>query len=201
MKSILFLAFAAASFAQAPPGPAHPLGAGPWVYDTAERNTKVQVSVVVRNMAHPWSITFLPDGSMLITERPGRLRLLRNGALLPDPVADLSALNVDQLFDIALHPKFPENGWVYLTYMKKAPRPDGTPGYWATTALARGKFDGNRVNDVKDIFVADGWRKEQGSDASRVVFAPDGSLFMSSTNRRDPEAPRILTRMSARFCD
>lgn len=170
--------------------PANALGNGPWMFNTAERNTRIQVSIVTRGLSHPWSVAFLPDGSMLITERPGRLRLYRNGALEKESVADLSALNVDQLFDIALHPKFAENGWVYLTYIKKGRRPDGSNGYWATTALARGKFDGSRVRDVKDIFVADAWEPLNGGDASRIVFAPDGTLFMSSSHRRNPDAPQ-----------
>jgi aldose sugar dehydrogenase len=176
------------SLAQAPP--ANRLGDGPWTFNTAERNTPIRVSIVARGLSHPWGIAFLPSGDMLITERPGRLRLLHNGALTPDPVADLSALSVDVLFDIALHPKFSENGLVYLTYMKKGPRPDGSQGYWATTALARGKFDGARVNDVKDVFVADAWQPANGSDASRVTFAPDGTLFWSSSHRRHAAAPQ-----------
>ena len=89
---------------QAQPRAAATLGSGPWTYDTAERNTKVKVSVVTRGLSHPWGIAFLPDGGMLVTERPGKLRVIRNGVLDPTPVADLSQLGVDQLFDIALHP-------------------------------------------------------------------------------------------------
>jgi glucose/arabinose dehydrogenase len=166
------------------------LGPGPWTYTTAERNTKIQLSVVARGLSHPWGLVFLPTGEMMVTERPGRVRLLRNGALTPDLIADLSKLSVDVLFDIALHPKFAETGWVYLTYMKKGPRPNGAAGYWATTALARGKWDGTRVQNVVDIFVADGWQDAQGSDASRVTFAPDGTLYMSSSHRRNAEAPQ-----------
>jgi glucose/arabinose dehydrogenase len=177
------------AIAQAQPRPA-PLGAGPWVYDTAERNTKIKLSIVVRSLEHPWGLAFLPDGAMLVTERPGRVRVIRNDVTEPQPVADLSKLSVDQLFDIALHPKFAQNGWVYLTYMKKGPRPDGSKGYYATTALARGKWDGKTVNNVADLFVADAWNPNQGSDASRVTFAPDGTLYWSSSHRRDPQAPQ-----------
>jgi glucose/arabinose dehydrogenase len=176
-------------YAQAPAGAANALGAGPWVYNTAERNTKIQLSVVARGLSHPWGLVFLPGGDMLVTERPGRVRVLRKGVLDAAPVADLSKLSVDVLFDIALHPKFAENGWVYLTYMKKGPAP-AAQRYWATTALARGKWDGTKLNNVTDIFVADAWRDAQGSDASRVSFAPDGKLFMSSSHRRDSDAPQ-----------
>lgn len=192
MADMRFLAVSALTtaslFAQAPA--ANVLGPGPWTYNTAERNTRIQLSVVARGLSHPWGIVFLPGGDMLVTERPGRVRLLRNGSLTANPVADLSKLSVDVLFDIALHPKFAENGWVYLTYMKKGSNPSGKAGYWATTALARGKWDGNTVTNVADIFVADAWRDAQGSDASRITFAPDGKLFMSSSHRRDAEAPQ-----------
>ncbi|MEY4956676.1 MAG: hypothetical protein RL409_933 [Gemmatimonadota bacterium] len=173
--------------AQAPA--ANVLGPGPWTYNTAERNTRIQLSVVARGLSHPWGIVFLSNGDMLVTERPGRVRVLRGGVLAPEPVADLSKLSVDVLFDIALHPKFAENGWVYLTYMKKGPAP-AAQRYWATTALARGKWDGRTLTNVADIFVADAWQDAQGSDASRVTFAPDGKLFMSSSHRRNAEAPQ-----------
>ncbi len=173
--------------AQAPA--ANVLGPGPWTYNTAERNTRIQLSVVARGLSHPWGIVFLPNGDMLVTERPGRVRVLRGGVLAPEPVADLSKLSVDVLFDIALHPKFAENGWVYLTYMKKGPAP-AAQRYWATTALARGKWDGRTLSGVADVFVADAWQDAQGSDASRVTFAPDGKLFLSSSHRRNAEAPQ-----------
>ena len=178
------------AFAQAPGGAANTLGPGPWVYTTSERNTKIRLSVVVRGLSHPWGLVFLPGGDMLVTERPGRVRVVRGGVLAPEPVADLSQLSVDVLFDIALHPKFADNGLVYLTYMKKGTRPNGAAGYWATTALARGKWDGRTVTNVADIFVADAWQDAQGSDASRITFAPDGKLFMSSSHRRNAEAPQ-----------
>ncbi len=193
MRLITFLTFLpiGAALVQAQPQ-AHPLGAGPWTYTTYEKNQKIRVSVVTKGLSHPWSLAFLPDGDVLITERPGRVRLLHNGVLAPEPVADLSGLSVDQLFDIALHPDFANNGFVYLTYIKKGKRPDGSNGYWATTALARGKFDGKALRDVKDIFVADAWQPLNGGDGSRVVFGPDGKIYMSSSHRRNPDLPQDL---------
>lgn len=173
-----------------PPASANALGPGPWTYTTSERNTKVQLSVVVRGLSHPWGLVFLPNGDMLVTERPGRLRLVRNGALVAEPKADLSNLSVDVLFDIALHPKFADNGLVYLTYMKKGTRPNGAAGYWATTAVARGKWDGNTLTNVADVFVADAWQDAQGSDASRIAFGADGKMYVSSSHRRNAEAPQ-----------
>jgi glucose/arabinose dehydrogenase/cytochrome c551/c552 len=199
---------AAPIFAQAPP-PRAALGPGPWTYTTFEKGTRIRVAVMTAGLFHPWSMAFIPStvaaaqpsgtaaaaqpmGDALITEREGRVRLLRGGQLLPEPIADLSSLSVDQLFDVALHPDFDRNRFVYLTYMKKAPRPNGGDGYWATTALARGRFDGERLVDVEDVFVADAWTELRGGDAARVIFAPDGSLLLSSSHRRDPDLPQRL---------
>lgn len=177
-----------------------PLSDGPRLYTTFEQNTRIQVSVVTRGLSHPWSMAFLPDtatsanplGDALITERGGRVRLLRDGRLGVESVADLEPLHLDQLFDIALHPDFRANGLVYLTYIKKAPREEGTREYRATTALARGRFDGARLVDVRDVFVADAWGEKRGGDAAAVVFGPDGTLFLSSSHRREPRLPQRL---------
>jgi glucose/arabinose dehydrogenase len=189
MRTLFFLIAAAVAFAQPQ---ATPLGAGPWTYTTYEKNTKIRVSVVTRALSHPWGLAFLSNGEMLVTERPGRLRLLHNGVVAPEPIADLSKLSVDVLFDIALHPDFANNGFVYLTYIKKGKAPDGGNGYWATTALARGKFDGKTLTGVQDIFVADAWQPLNGGDGSRVAFGPDGKIYLSSSHRRNPDAPQDL---------
>jgi glucose/arabinose dehydrogenase len=180
-----------AIWAQAPAAPAvDTLGAGPWTYDTAERGTHIRVSVVTKGLSHPWSIAFLPNGDMLLTERPGRLRLVHEGTLDPEPVQGIAGLSIDQLFDLALHPDFAKNHFVYLTYIKKAPKPDGSKGYWATTALARGRFEGHELKDVKDLFLADAWEPLQGGDGSRVVFARDGKMFFASSHRRNEKLPQ-----------
>jgi glucose/arabinose dehydrogenase len=175
---------------QTPPPAPDTLGAGPWAYDTAERGTHIRVSVVTKGLSHPWSIAFLPGGDMLLTERAGTLRLVHDGKLDPEPIQGISGLSIDQLFDIALHPDFAKNHFVYLTYMKKAARPDGTKGYWATTALARGRYEGHELKDVKDVFLADAWEPLQGGDGSRVVFARDGKLFFASSHRRNEKLPQ-----------
>lgn len=172
---------------------ANVLGSGPWTYNTSERNTRIRVSVVTKGLSHPWSMVWLPDGSMLITERQGRLRIFRNGALDPEPIAGVpkvQAGGTSGLLDVALHPKFATNGFVYLAYNKSGPKPDGSQGSVYTTALARGRFDGKALVDVKEIFVAEPWAALSGGDASRLVFAADGALFMSSSHHRDEKAPQ-----------
>src|SRR5438552_17539758 len=102
------------------------LGDGPWIYTTAERNTRIRVSVVTKGLSHPWSVAWLPNGDMLVTERAGRLRIVRNGVLDPDPVAGLpkvQAGGTSGLLDIALHPKFATNGLIYLAYNVSKPAP------------------------------------------------------------------------------
>jgi aldose sugar dehydrogenase len=178
---------AGSALAQAPQ-PA--LGAGPWTYETYEQKTRIQVSVVVRGLPHPWSIAFLPGGDALITERPGHLRLLHDGKVAAEPVHGIEGLSIDQLFDVALHPDFAKNQFVYLTYIKKGTPPAGVKGYWATTALARGRFDGHNLTGVSDIFVADAWQPLQGGDGSRVVFGPDGKLYFASSHRRNEKLPQ-----------
>jgi len=190
MRILLFLSVAVLIWAQ-PQN--YPLGAGPWTYTTYEKNQKIRVSVVTKGLSHPWSLAFLPSGDVLITERPGRVRLMHNGILAPAPVADLSKLSVDVLFDIALHPDFARNGFVYLTYIKRGKAPDGKNGYWATTALARGIFDGKALTAVQDVFVADAWQPLNGGDGSRVAFGPDGKMYFSSSHRRNPDAPQDLS--------
>ncbi len=74
--------------------------------------------------------------------------------------------------------------------MKKAARPDGPKGYWATTALARGRYEGPERPDVKDVFLADAWEPLQGGDGSRVVFARDGKMFFASSHRRNEKLPQ-----------
>src|SRR5262249_6831055 len=100
--------------------PSKTLGAGPWTYTTANERIRV---VRIATVDHPWSIAFLPDGSMLLTERPGRLRIMRNGVLDPQPIpgipTGLMTHGFDGLLDIALHPQFADNRLLYLTYSKK----------------------------------------------------------------------------------
>src|ERR1700749_168464 len=120
MRFTYFLLLTAIAFGQPQ---ANNLGEGPWTFTTYEKNQKITVSVAVRGLSHPWSLAFLPDGDMLVTERPGRLRLIHNGVLAPEPVPGISGLSIDLLFDIALHPDFAANKFVYLTYIKKGKSP------------------------------------------------------------------------------
>lgn len=172
-----------------------PLGDGPWEFDTYEKRTRIRVSVVTKGLSHPWSMAWLPDGSMLITERGGNVRLLKEGVLLEEPLPGISGLKTDRLMDIALHPGFEDNGHVYFTYIKRGSHPDGSKKYWATTALARARFEGRSFDNIEEIYVADAWSDMFGGDGSRIIFAPDGKLFMASSHRRDIEGPQQLSQL------
>ena len=153
-----------------------PLGSGPFVFDTAEQHT-LRVVVVTKGLKNPWSLAFLPDGQVLVTERGGRLRIVRNGVLDPQPVAgapEARAVRLGGLLDVVLHPRFAENKLLYVTYSK--PAGEGL----IRTALARGRWDGARLADVRDVFIADPAWDGGGGAASRLAFAPDGLLYMTT---------------------
>jgi len=159
-----------------------PLPDLPQTFETALY--KIRVSVVAKGLVHPWSLAFLPDGNMLVTEREGRLRIVRNGVLDPNPVAGVPAVRaaaLGGLLDVALHPKFAENKLIYLSYSK--------PGdnRLVTTAVARGRFDGTALTDVKDVFVANNWSTSTQNFGGRLAFDHDGLLFLTVGERYEQE--------------
>jgi aldose sugar dehydrogenase len=163
-----------------------PLPAAPVVFDSAEQH-KIRVVVVARNLSHPWGMAWLPNGDMLVTERPGRLRMIRNDVLEPVSITGLPPMHVRGLaglLDVALHPNFAANKLIYFSYVK-----DGDKG--ATTAVARGRLDGMALTGVQDIFVAESWMKGNdlgdGRFGSRIVFARDGTLFITCGDRDRPD--------------
>lgn len=155
--------------------PVPPLGAGPWVFDTAEQH-KVRVTVITKGLSHPWALAFLPDGDMLVTERPGRLRIVRRGVLDPQAISGVPQVRTDGnggLMDVALHPRFADNHFVYLTYTKPVGNGMGAP------ALARGRLEAGALADVRDLLVTDAYEGNSGLNG-RVVFGGDGKLYMST---------------------
>ena len=155
-------------------------------FETAEH--RFHLVKVVEGLEHPWGLAFLPDGRMLVTERPGRLRIVADGRLLPEPVAGVPAVWAEGqggLLDVALHPDFAENGLVYLSYAS----PDDDDE--AATAVARGRLAGTRLEGVEEIYIAlprdDGGRHF----GSRLLFA-DGFLFVSAGERGEPDRAQDL---------
>lgn len=140
-----------------------------------------RVVTVAEGLVNPWSIAFLPGGETLVTERPGRLRVIRNGTLLPEPVSGVPAVfarGQGGLLDVVPHPQFATNRLIYLSYSK--PYPDSG----ATTAVARGRYENGRLTDVTDIFVAKS--RGAGHYGSRLVFDRNGMLFITVGDRQAP---------------
>ncbi len=139
----------------------------------------VAVHEFATGLEHPWGAVFLPDGRMLVTERPGRLRIVdRNGAL-SDPVdgtPQVFARGQGGLMDIALDPAFDENQFIYLAYAK--PGPDEQ----AATALGRGRWVDDRIEDFQDIFVQEPWVRGGNHFGVRIVFSGE-MLFLVMGDR------------------
>src|SRR5580698_1581416 len=133
--------------------PSPPLADGPIVLDTGIQH---QIRLIVtKGLNQPWSMAFLPDGGILVTERPGRLRIVRNGVLDPSPIAGIpkvQAQGLAGLMDLALHPRFSENKLVYFTYHKPAASNTEGGNNAGIITLARGRWDGIALADVHDVF-------------------------------------------------
>jgi glucose/arabinose dehydrogenase len=162
---------------------AAPLPDEPWEYRTAAAD--IRVSVLASGLENPWSLEFLPDESILITERNGRLRHYKDGEL-SGPVPGLPEVTFDNfisgLHDIKLHPDFANNNLLYWVYNKSeggpaagAGRGRGGDGGPRTLTVARGVFDGTALTDVEDIISMEG-----ASTVSRLLFLPDGTLLVST---------------------
>lgn len=141
-----------------------------------------RAEVVIDGLSHPWAIAWLPDGSALVTERPGRLRLIRDGRLDPKPIAGLpqvSAFGQGGLLDIALHPDFADNRWVYLTMAVGSPEAN-------RTTLVRGRLEDQTLRDAAIIFQNADPKSGGQHFGSRLVWLPDKSLLMSIGDGGNP---------------
>jgi aldose sugar dehydrogenase len=148
----------------------------------------VRVVEIATGLEHPWGLAFLPGGDMLITERPGRVRLFRDGQLRAQPVAGaptVDARGQGGLLDIALHPDFATNGLVYMTYSKAV-----TGG--ATTALARARWQDDRLDGIEDIFVAQAAGSGGQHFGSRIVFDGAGHVYITIGDRGEPQRAQDL---------
>jgi aldose sugar dehydrogenase len=140
-------------------------------------------------LVQPWSIAFLPGGDTLITERPGRLRIVRNGKLLPNAVEGLPPVvhsSQGGLLEVAPHPNFAANRLLYITYSKQvgeapAGSKDPVP---ATTALIRARFENDRLTNVQQLFQS--VSKGRGHFGGKIAFDKNGFIFLSLGDRQVP---------------
>src|SRR5688572_29441259 len=141
-----------------------------------------RVVEVAGGLVNPWSMAFLPGGDILITERPGRLRIVRQGKLLPQPVAGVPVVfhsSQGGLLEVMPHPNFATNRLLYLSYSKP-----GATESQARTVLARGRFEGDRLVDVTEIF--ESMTQGRNHFSGKIVFDRNGFLFLSVGDRQVP---------------
>ena len=147
-----------------------------------------RVVTVADGLVNPWSIAFLPEGDVLITERPGRLRVVRDGHLVDAPVAgvpEVHAQGQGGLLDVLPHPDFASNRLLYLSYSKPL------AGGESTTAVVRGRFENDRLTDIEEIFEA--VSRGRGHYGSRLAFDADGYLFITVGERQAPSVGDLLS--------
>jgi aldose sugar dehydrogenase len=159
-----------------------PLPRLPQTYETSEQ--RIRVVLLASGLANPWSMAWLPNGDMLVTERAGRLRILQDGVLDPEPIAGVPEVRITilgGLLEVLPHPDFASNRTLYLTYAK------GGEGDLATTALARARFDGEALTDLEEIFVAENWSTSPTNFGGRMVFGRDGYLYLTIGERQEQE--------------
>jgi aldose sugar dehydrogenase len=141
-----------------------------------------RVVTVVDGLVQPWTIAFLPTGDLLITERPGRLRIVREGKLLPQPVEGVPPVvhsSQGGLLEVMLHPNFASNRFLYLTYSK--PIGDGRQ---STTALVRGRFENDRLTGVQQLF--ESISQGRGHFGGKIAFDKSDYLFLTLGDRQVP---------------
>lgn len=132
------------------------------------------ITTIAKGLNHPWSVAFVPDGRVLVTERAGRLRVVENGKLGSiSGVPKVYEASQGGLFDVVLHPKFSENGLIYLSYAA------GTPGANATN-IARAKLTGNALTDLRVIYTVRPTKNTPVHYGGRMAFLPDGTLMMTT---------------------
>ena len=160
---------------------APPLPEFPQHFQTTEY--EIQVDLVANGLSNPWSIAFLPDGDMLVTERAGRLRRISNGELVAQPVSGVPEVKITVLgglLDVLLHPDFATNRILYLSYAKGREEDN-----LSSTALARATLNGNMLVGLEDIFIANSWSASPTNFGGRMVFGEDGMLYMAIGERQE----------------
>jgi glucose/arabinose dehydrogenase len=148
-----------------------------------------RVATLLTGLENPWSMAFLPDGRMLVTERAGRMRLVgQDFRLDPQPIEGLPqvfAQGQGGLFDVVLHPQYAQNGWIYWAFNEQG------PGGWGT-ALARGKLQGHRMTEVQVLFSMQAKTRSGQHFGGRIVFDKAGIVYLTLGDRGDKDRAQKL---------
>ena len=135
-----------------------------------------RIETLTKGLEHPWSLAFLPDGRMLVTERVGRLRLIEaDGRLVEDPIAGLPEAFIAAqagLMDVALAPDYPENRWLYLSYAHGDVEANNT-------RLIRARLVGDELRDVEVLFTAQPLKAGAAHYGGRIAFLADKTLVLT----------------------
>ncbi|HEU4828192.1 MAG TPA: PQQ-dependent sugar dehydrogenase [Gemmatimonadales bacterium] len=185
MRTLPALLFCGALAACGPRGAAGQEGSAPRSPTPGATDGIIASEVVAAGLEHPWALEFLPDGRMLVTERPGRLRVVSADGQVSAPlsgVPEVAARSQGGLLDVALDPKFVENRLVYLSFSE----PGG--GGEAGTSVARGRLGANGLENVQVIYRQVPKVRSGGHYGSRLVFRPDGTLFVTQGDRQNQRA-------------
>ena len=162
---------------------------------TASQQATFELVTVVSGLEHPWGMAFLPDESIIVTERPGRVRIVRDGQLDPEPidgVPPVYAGGQGGLLDVALHPEFASNRAIYLSYAA-----EGDGGN--STRVARATLGDGRLEDLQVIFTAEPLVRSSKHFGSRLAFDPEGHLFITVGERGQGEAKLAFRLPCATF--
>lgn len=150
-------------------------------FETLTQN--IRAVPIAEGLSSPWSLTFLPDGNILVIEHSGQLRLIRDGQLVNEVISGTPAVSPagtarihGGLMDVAIHPDFTSNQLVYISYSKYSEQ-------GSTTAVVRARLDGMQLVDAEDVFVADAWSTGDLNFGSRIIFDNNGMMFISIGDR------------------
>jgi glucose/arabinose dehydrogenase len=172
------LALCATAAAQRPAGPAVNLPKADAPLTLSAGRQQLRVALVADGLTAPWDIVFVPGTTdLLVTESNGKLRMVQGGKLLPEPVwTPPSVTGNDVLHGVVVHPDFATNRLVYLTYLKGDDQRQ-------TLGMSRGRLEGTKLVDAKEIFVADAWENARPAFTGRMEFGPDKTLYVSVGDR------------------
>lgn len=157
----------------------------------AQADIKFKPEKIIENLTNPWGMTWLPDGSMLVTEKSGALLLFKEGERINiEGVPKVYLQGQGGLLDIALHPDYEENGWIYITYASE----EG-PGKGGNTALGRGKLEGNRLTNFEVLYKAEPNTTKGQHFGSRIAFDNKNFVYFSIGDRGERDKnPQDITR-------